>query len=209
LRVRIGLGGAAIVDKPGALIPPGEDNKGHPTLKATRTLSTVRQVAGAAAGAFVNGNIAATVTSDGMVEITRVSDGAVVLREASRVLTNNTVVTNSATANVSPRAPPPPTWYVVPTTRRVARICPVWQEHRCTSCKSVSAVSHHANHNTYTTRGVRYVVWLARNRPSSSRLQCASTHTHPPTHPPTPTHTHTHTHTHTRARAHTHTHIYR
>jgi hypothetical protein len=32
LRIRIGLGGAPIVDKPGALLPVGSDNKGHPTL---------------------------------------------------------------------------------------------------------------------------------------------------------------------------------
>ena len=106
LRIRIGLGGSAIVDKPGALIPPGDDNKGYPVLKTT----SISHTTAATLGTFVNGNIQATVSADGMVTVFRVSDGAVVLREVARTYTQTTLHGNKA----GPQSPPAPTWYIFP-----------------------------------------------------------------------------------------------
>eukprot|EP00041_Stephanoeca_diplocostata_P022396 m.533979 g.533979 ORF g.533979 m.533979 type:complete len:708 (+) comp22052_c0_seq29:168-2291(+) len=87
LRIRIGLGGAAITDKPGALISPGSDNKGArmvsdicdeiDNVQISQENSSIR-----------NGNIAATVSPNGLITISRVSDGVTILRELFRKLTS-------------------------------------------------------------------------------------------------------------------------
>lgn len=107
------------MDKPGALIAPGEDNKGHPVLATAPTQrdGSVESVSRLSDGrvAFTNGDITAVVSPDGMVTVTRVSDGKVVLRELSRV----TVPPSSAPAITAP-APTPPVWYTVAVNNSAA-----------------------------------------------------------------------------------------
>jgi hypothetical protein len=96
LRVRAALGADGVVqDLPGALIKPGSDNKGAPLAGAgaATTAAASSEVSVTAAG-ITNGNIAATVGDDGLVTVTRVSDGATVLQELAREM-------------ASPPAPPP------------------------------------------------------------------------------------------------------
>ena len=83
LRVRVALDGHPIHEGVGALIPPGSDNKGAPVVPASPI------AVDEAAGTITNGNIAASVGPDGLVRVSRVSDGAVVLRELSRITARN------------------------------------------------------------------------------------------------------------------------
>ena len=81
LRVRVAMAGGAVRDGlPGALIPPGSDNKGAPALPAAAQITV-----DAVASKITNGEISATVsTSTGLVTFNRVSDGSVVLQEVGR-----------------------------------------------------------------------------------------------------------------------------
>ena len=79
LRVRVAVGGGPIQEQPGALIPPGSDNKGWP-MAGIGSAELSRSGMGIA-----NGNIAASVDgTTGLVTIRRRSDGTVLLREAGR-----------------------------------------------------------------------------------------------------------------------------
>ena len=79
LRVRVAVGGGPIQEQPGALIPPGSDNKGWP-MAGSGSAELSRSGMGIA-----NGNIAASVDgTTGLVTIRRRSDGTVLLREAGR-----------------------------------------------------------------------------------------------------------------------------
>ena len=95
LRVRaVVVGGGAVQEGlPGALIKPGSDNKGAPLAGGVDTPAVA---VSAERLSVTNGNIAATVGTDGLVTVTRVSDGAVVLKELARELLP------------PPPAPPPP-----------------------------------------------------------------------------------------------------
>ena len=75
LRVRaVVTGGGAVKELPGALITPGSDNKGAPLAGGAAVEAAVVAVA----HSFItNGNIAATVNADGLVTVSRVSDGLV------------------------------------------------------------------------------------------------------------------------------------
>jgi alpha-D-xyloside xylohydrolase len=82
LRVRVALAGAALrEDAPGALIPPGSDNKGWPP--AASTISTAARNGGGPRR-ISSGNIAAEISAAGLVTVRRLSDGLVLLREAAR-----------------------------------------------------------------------------------------------------------------------------
>jgi hypothetical protein len=86
LRVRIAMGAGGVdLDKPGALIKPGSDNKGWPT-------STPGEVA-VNARSIQNGHISASVGDDG--SITFAKNGLPVLRESSRKLLAGTTTTAS------------------------------------------------------------------------------------------------------------------
>ena len=95
LRVRAALGGGAIQELPGALIPPGSDNKGWPLAGSG---SGGAELSRSGSG-ITNGNIAASVDgTTGLVSVTRVSDGATVLQELAR----------EVQGSGSPPAPPSP-----------------------------------------------------------------------------------------------------
>lgn len=101
LRVRaVVSGGGAVQELPGALIKPGSDNKGAPLAGG----ATVDAAVVHGTSSISNGNIAATVGSDGLVTVTRVSDGKVVLKELARELLGG----GSPTPVPAPPAPPPP-----------------------------------------------------------------------------------------------------
>ena len=76
VRVRIAKNGTHIVENPGALIPPGTDNKGWPYAQPDPPMINGTSI--------INGNIKAELQADGMIWVTRLSDGAVVLKETSR-----------------------------------------------------------------------------------------------------------------------------
>ena len=63
--MRAALGGGAIQELPGALIPPGSDNKGAPVVPASPI------AVDEAAGTITNGNIAASVGPDVVKDIVR------------------------------------------------------------------------------------------------------------------------------------------
>jgi hypothetical protein len=96
LRVRaVVAGGGAVRDGlPGALITPGSDNKGAPLAAPL-----VPPIVDWQERTITNGNIAATVGSDGLVSVSRVSDGVLVLQELAREVLR---------PGGAPPPPPPP-----------------------------------------------------------------------------------------------------
>lgn len=91
---RIGLGGVPIVDRPGALLSPGDDNKGAP-MAADVTDDPNHVVKAEDTSSIRNGNIAATVSASGLVTISRVSDGTTILQELFRNTTSQVGTTEN------------------------------------------------------------------------------------------------------------------
>ena len=85
LRIRVALGGRSIQDLAGALIRPGSDNKGAAPVPVLPSAVTVHE----SAARITNGNIAATIGPSGLINVSRVSDSAIILRELSRTTVEN------------------------------------------------------------------------------------------------------------------------
>eukprot|EP01043_Picozoa_sp_COSAG02_P047222 COSAG02_NODE_4503_length_5285_cov_5.431161_1_plen_738_part_00 len=111
LRVRAVLtGGGSVQELPGALIAPGSDNKGAPLAAAAVAAgATLDLEVSATHSTITNGNIAAAVGADGLVTVSRVSDGKVVLKELARELLSGGGGPTPAPGPPAPPAPPVPT----------------------------------------------------------------------------------------------------
>ena len=133
LRVRaVVAGGGAVQELPGALIKPGSDNKGAP-LAGGATLDAAVDLG---RSSITNGNIAATVGADGLVTVSRLSDGKVVLKELAREMLGGGGGT--PTPPPPPPAPPVPANTVTIALNNTAAKCQGGHSSRSACCLDVA-----------------------------------------------------------------------